>query len=1800
MEGINIDAASIAASVAIAINETETRSIFKVLSVNADTVDLTADQQSVNNARLQTYGGSLADITTNVAVGYGRSKSIIEAELKKASQAKNGFNVKNSAKDILNADITSQTIQGFSLTAMVGAAYAKDDFSTTVNLPMSDNGTLDVSGGDFAVQTNYTITAKADVTPASGGVSAQFAGLKANVSVAKSTAEVMTTVGGKGTVAAKKSSVITNGTSTTDAVVNTPSLSVNAVNIIANVAVSKQQTKQTAMVAGDPLLAFRLDGDFTVKSQMNDNSNNHATASVGGTGYRKGMKIDGLSVKADVASAEAGASSTAKAQKIQISNINTAITVSSEGSSNANAKVGQDGEVTVLGIGLNGAYADAKGSFIAQLTEPDFSAAKAVNILSRYSANATAKGAVSNEGVSKVSAASIQQNEATANVATEADASLKGGNYRNISQEISVKATGNSAGANATIDSAKVDVSAISLTSNRVTARMNAKQTAQASDMTVGEISNKMITVESVLVKAETKATVGATDNSKKVSLISSNPNSASADNNATVTAKLSNLKLNNAADVNVKAELKKNNAQADVANGLNASLVNVSVIHTDANAGGNITAELNTNGGTLKARVMNVETVYTTKAKADVAATGTTISGYNQKNHKATSNTKIKAAAKLINTGADISADSLKVSTTGTVDSIAYAKTPEWTISAGSVESNKADACANAAQSTIVETNKPIRISGDIDLISEISRSAANATVGSPANSKNVSVVDKNTNFAAATERLSSKVSVLGTGRDAKLIAGGSIRIHSGTAKNSMIKTRQFSTAQTSASSKATSDYGLSSNGKLDARAYTEDLFSLEMTKVFLQSMKGNIDLNAVADVTALGIGSAPGSLTAKKESKSYVASGIGWTDSDERRQRVEIILDSVQADAAGMLSILADNNGKATSSMNSKTDFTLGTIADSKIPTDSYYGTKIEVKGTSALKSAGDLMIQSTDENNANSSVKADTLGLFLSVDKMQGLNEVDTVNKIIFGNGTKLESTGGNLFVTAESNAVMEARTEYGGKFSIYSGSEGDAHNRLDRIVTVEAGDDIDFRANGVIRLWATAGASDNIDTVADTQNTGLYADPETYANTYLYSTTTTKIGQGGLISAGGDVRLYSEAKMDIYTFGFNGADGGLEDVYVRAYTRAVNSAYVKLNEQGKNGRQLSITSRNGEVRVRASGWHTEIYNYAWSRARAGGAYSDATSKVSAEILHQVFLDNTAIKAKQQIVIESLNTGAGNNNHSYLKAKSYSVMWGAAGRVKPISEFYGSIKNEIRSSQTNGGYKVILEAPVLDYFIQSGSKKIDISKPRSWDKSGITVTKGYADNYMSYGSRNDLLGYKPPAKNTTNFSSGTLMTTAALSDTVKQAGDTLQKTLGSVYGSGAVSIAMTGIWKARYNEEENLQAQDLFVTDVYTILKADAEPTDLKRYRLWNNTVTLLNTFLLPNAARMNTTAGGALRYVTELMGGDVLGDGTGRILHITTALTQRAWNEPVVEINRTTVLDFRTGMLRIEQQDDLELNVSDISGQWLADQFRNGNFQIISADSNEILNHQADDDLPTGEILKGITGGESDGKGRLIHWLGRVPEDAKDNEPLYMLRLDPETDEAELLLTSAEAIRNGDEPKILSMLIYRDSQSDRKDEIRYNVMLYKSTDPEHGTCEIITDVLMGRELNLPASMNVMLRALRVKGADSAAYGITEHVFAADNGTDGTVNILDGAYTATFDGSVFESDFTRIEGCDTGAVKVTVKKEQPIWPEWDTETTAHDIGGLRLLLTEDGWRLAEEDTEEKTAEEQVAGNR
>ena len=115
-----------------------------------------------------------------------------------------------------------------------------------------------------------------------------------------------------------------------------------------------------------------------------------------------------------------------------------------------------------------------------------------------------------------------------------------------------------------------------------------------------------------------------------------------------------------------------------------------------------------------------------------------------------------------------------------------------------------------------------------------------------------------------------------------------------------------------------------------------------------------------------------------------------------------------------------------------------------------------------------------------------------------------------------------------------------------------------------------------------------------------------------------------------------------------------------------------------------------------------------------------------------------------------------------------------------------------------------------------------------------------------------------------------------------------------------------------------------------------------------------------------------------------------------------------------------------------------------------------------------------------------------------------------------------------------------------------------------------------------MLEDRELEMPKTLKVILRAFKIDGADMPAYSLTDHFFILCDGTDGEVSLFDGFYNNTFDGDTFDIDYLRIEGIMDNRLNVTIKKDQIIWPEKNDETHATDMNGTDYEQMDGEWQM------------------
>ncbi len=362
-----------------------------------------------------------------------------------------------------------------------------------------------------------------------------------------------------------------------------------------------------------------------------------------------------------------------------------------------------------------------------------------------------------------------------------------------------------------------------------------------------------------------------------------------------------------------------------------------------------------------------------------------------------------------------------------------------------------------------------------------------------------------------------------------------------------------------------------------------------------------------------------------------------------------------------------------------------------------------------------------------------------------------------------------------------------------------------------------------------------------------------------------------------------------------------------------------------------------------------------------------------------------------------------------------------------------------------------------------------------------------------------------------------------------------------------------------RVRDGENGSEAAGALYALDTETPLEQDETfgEDGLANYRLWNNGMTGEDVYLMRNASQLYRRTG--LNYVSDVLSG-TMEDGGVYPIGIFTALNKDAFNHPVIPIGSGGSLDFSTGTFTLPETADFELYLHEVSGKWLTEQFAGGMLQMYVAD-REAVNDFAlggAGSLPEGKAAaEGLTeAGESEG--RKYFWLGGTPETMEDPDAWFtVIFWNEENDEADAGRITPNMLKAGESPVDVSLYLFRDSEADRQGEEKYNVLFFDTPEGRKSLVKVVNNVPDGRA-ETPGTLRIMLRGRKIGGADLPVYSLADFHFAMNDGTDGEVRMLSGFYTATFDGDVFESGYTRIEGIRNGGLKVTLKKDQPVWPE------------------------------------------
>ena len=95
----------------------------------------------------------------------------------------------------------------------------------------------------------------------------------------------------------------------------------------------------------------------------------------------------------------------------------------------------------------------------------------------------------------------------------------------------------------------------------------------------------------------------------------------------------------------------------------------------------------------------------------------------------------------------------------------------------------------------------------------------------------------------------------------------------------------------------------------------------------------------------------------------------------------------------------------------------------------------------------------------------------------------------------------------------------------------------------------------------------------------------------------------------------------------------------------------------------------------------------------------------------------------------------------------------------------------------------------------------------------------------------------------------------------------------------------------------------------------------------------------------------------------------------------------------------------------------------------------------------------------------------------------------------------------------------------------------EQVIYNALFFDTPAGEDSIVKVITNNLDGVEMEMPRALHIVLRAYTLEGSPLPVYRMDGTFIVLMDGTKGSVNLFDGAYTNTVEGTVFESDYVKM---------------------------------------------------------------
>ncbi|MBQ8963249.1 MAG: hypothetical protein IJ089_05575 [Clostridia bacterium] len=1129
---------------------------------------------------------------------------------------------------------------------------------------------------------------------------------------------------------------------------------------------------------------------------------------------------------------------------------------------------------------------------------------------------------------------------------------------------------------------------------------------------------------------------------------------------------------------------------------------------------------------------------------------------------------------------GGTVKANSVTVKTVGKGTTSTIIRPTKIEVSLVKVATNKSKSDLSMTQYATIHLNGggTLDASGDVNVKSYVTPKAT-AEVGNSGADRGmtISLVNTDLSFAHARENQANTAGIYGSGNPGKLNA----------ANLNVVTDNIYQQSYVYASSNAAASYGFLTLGNLDARAIASDSFSAVLDKVAVNAT-GRVNVHALTNTRSVARGGMPGGFALINGGASYTNADVGT--SNDRQTAQVLVGDGVKINA-NQVELHARNWSDVDANLERGGAYSLAQVQASNQPTHTYVNTYLLVGKNVEINARDWLEIATRSVMKANSVMNNESKGVFLNITMMKGENFLTEDMKLDIDDNTKLTS-GGKMAITAQSTANMNAETVYKNEsYGLIGAGAAEAINHANRQVQLQLHNGVTANAGNYLDVWSRLGKDDHIRTFAKMTVRSAIEVPNSYAlndanlynaintgavnltsngNLWMYAHT------GGWYDARGDVDAATSVKLGVGPTG-------------TSHNRVTVNNEVNLNENNTN-RRATLTSKTGAniVQSKLEGLHLYTNSFVEGSGLAGRAVDNCINTLNGGA--RIWVDNTQFNAVQGGT--HLNADFGD---AFFEEKPEAAIYGI-GSETALTRLEGSLFARILTTNRsrvnasgyfghayNNGYRHYYENKCTGWWTSKGyrTQEFTLSTNSSWcDLCGdITYLEwDYSNPWnprlvlrtSTFGYRNNS-GWK--------LGSDNLLSTA------------FRKALAPINDVNRMVNGLNDITKARYGEEEDQAAGAVYVLDIEALLEKDVtmDENRLARYRMWSNSLTQHDVYLLHNATRLFRS--NKLDYVSEILRGDVRGNGESHVVDVFTALNAYAFQHPVIPIGSSSSLDFSDGTLLLPSLADYEVYLHEVSGAWLLDSFRSGFFRRMDVPQDMANDYAINgregttDTLPTGTILENLTpDGEVDGW--KLYWLGDTPQTAADDDQVLVgLLHNEQTDELDAFRTSKAMIAAGEENIDVSLYIFRDSKSDRMGEEKYLVLCFDTPENEKSLVKIVTNVLEDRELDLPKSLRVKLRPFQIEGADLPAYSLTDHFFMVCDGTDGGVSLFDGFYNNTFDGDTFDSDYIRIDGIMNNDLTVTIKKDQTVWPEKTGEATATDLNGTHYELVDSVWQEAEE---------------